>query len=139
MTDLSRFLTAQEGTFAQALAELTAGKKTGHWIWWVFPQLTGLGESAMSRRYALADLDEARAYSTDPVLGPRLKEAATALMRHPDPVAVLGALDATKVRSCLTLFEAAGGRQFPAQALDALYGGERDAATLNLLEGQTAA
>lgn len=139
MADLQRFLSAQEGTFAQSLAELTAGKKTGHWIWWVFPQLAGLGQSTTSARYAIFDLAEARAYSADPVLGPRLKEAATALMRHPDPVAVLGALDATKVRSSLTLFEAAGGRLFPAQALDALYGGERDGATLTLLERQRAA
>ena len=139
MADLQRFLTAQEGTFAQALAELKAGKKTGHWIWWVFPQLAGLGESATATRYALTDLAEARAYSADPVLGPRLKEAATALMAHDDPAAVLGQLDATKVRSCLTLFEAAGGRQFPAEALDELYDGERDQRTLTLLEEQRAA
>lgn len=139
MADLQRFLTAQEGTFAQALAELTAGKKTGHWIWWVFPQLADLGQSATAKRYGLADPAEARAYSADAVLGPRLKEATTALMRHSDPTAVLGQLDAMKARSCLTLFEAAGGRQFPAQALDKLFGGKRDQATLSLLVGRDAA
>ena len=139
MADLQRFHTAQEGTFAQALAELTAGKKTGHWIWWVFPQLAGLGESATSARFAIADLAEARAYLADPVLGPRLKDAATALMAHADPAAVLGPLDATKARSSFTLFESAGGAPFAAKALERLYGGQRDDVTLALLGSQTAA
>ena len=139
MIDLTRFVAAQEGTYAQALAELTAGKKTGHWIWWVFPQLVGLGESATAKRYGLADLEEARGYSVHPVLGPRLKEAVEAVLRHDDPVAVLGELDATKLRSCLTLFEAVGGRQFPGPALDRLFGGDRDSATLDRLEGARAA
>lgn len=133
MTDLNRFVAAQEGTFAQALAELKAGKKTGHWIWWVFPQLAGLGQSATAQRYGLADLAEATAYSNHPVLGPRLKEAVDAIMPHGDPVAVLGELDATKLRSSLTLFEAVGGRKFPAPALDTLFDGERDPETLRLL------
>lgn len=134
MADLERFVTAQEGTHAQALAELRAKRKTGHWIWWVFPQLVGLGESAMSKRYGLRDLEEARAYLQHPVLGPRLKEAVEALDSDADPVRVLGELDATKLRSSLTLFEAAGGRQFPKAALDRLFGGERDPATLASLE-----
>ncbi len=134
MTDLTRFVAAQDGTFTQALAELTAGKKTGHWVWWVFPQLAGLGTSATAERYGLAGLDEAKAYSAHPVLGPRLKQATEAVVAHGDPVAVLGELDATKLRSCLTLFEAVGGRQFPAPALDRLFGGQRDDATLKLLE-----
>ena len=133
MADLDRFVAAQDGTFAQALAELKAGRKTGHWIWWVFPQLEGLGQSATSKRYGLRDLDEARAYLQHPVLGPRLKEAVEAL-GDVDPVRVLGELDATKLRSSLTLFEAADGRQFAKAALDRLFGGERDPATLALLE-----
>lgn len=133
MTDLNRFVAAQEGTFAQALAELKAGKKTGHWIWWVFPQLAGLGQSATAQRYGLADLAEATAYSNHPVLGPRLKEAVDAILPHGDAVAVLGELDATKLRSSLTLFEAVGGRKFPAPALDTLFDGERDPETLRLL------
>lgn len=138
MTDLSRFVAAQEGTYAQALAELKAGRKTGHWIWWVFPQLAGLGQSATAQRYGLADLDEATAYSNHPLLGPRLKEAVDAILPHGDPVAVLGELDALKLRSSLTLFEAVGGRKFPAPALDRLFDGARDRMTLELLEGARA-
>ena len=134
MIDLSRFLSAQEGTYAQALAELKAGRKTGHWIWWVFPQLAGLGHSATAQRYGLTGMEEATAYAAHPVLGPRLKEAVEAVVPHGDAVAVLGELDATKLRSSLTLFDRVDGRRFPALALDALFGGERDPRTLALLD-----
>ncbi len=137
MIDLDRFVAAQDGTHAQALAELKAGKKTGHWIWWVFPQLAGLGRSAMSERYGVRGMEEARAYLAHPVLGPRLKEAVEAV--GADPVTVLGELDATKLRSCLTLFEAAGGgRRFSKLALDRLFDGARDSATLAMLEAGAA-
>lgn len=138
MIDLSRFVSAQEGTYAQALAELKAGNKTGHWIWWVFPQLAGLGQSATAQRYGLAGIEEATAYAAHPVLGPRLKQAVDAMRPHGDPVAVLGELDATKLRSCLTLFDRVDGRRFPAVALDALFGGKRDPMTLSLLEAADA-
>jgi uncharacterized protein (DUF1810 family) len=132
MPDLSRFHAAQARDYATALAELRRGRKDGHWIWYVFPQLRGLGRSATAQRYGIADLAEARAYLADPVLGPRLREAVEALVAHPDPVAVLGGLDATKARSSLTLFHAAGAG-WAGEAIARLYGGEADPVTLSML------
>ncbi|HVY96557.1 MAG TPA: DUF1810 domain-containing protein [Solirubrobacterales bacterium] len=106
--DLERFLAAQDegGTYARALAELRAGRKTTHWMWFVFPQEAGLGRSAMSRRYAIGSLDEARAYLAHPVLGARLRECAAALLaiEGRSAVEVLGEVDALKLRSSMTLF-----------------------------------
>ena len=108
----------ERGTYDAALAELRAGRKTSHWMWFVFPQLQGLGHSAMAVRYALDDVAEARAYLAHPVLGPRLRACAEALLALPtsDPVAVLGPVDALKLRSSMTVFaEAAPGDPlFPA-------------------------
>jgi uncharacterized protein (DUF1810 family) len=109
-----RFRDAQDrnGTYTQALSELRAGRKRGHWIWFVFPQLAGLGTSEMSRRYAISSAEEADAYLAHPVLGPRLVECAQALLALPgnDPVAVMGGeLDALKLRSSMTLFAGAAG------------------------------
>ncbi len=103
---LSRFVEAQAGTYDQALAELRAGRKTGHWMWFVFPQVAGLGRSPTAQHYAVSGLDEARAYLAHPVLGPRLVESAQALLDLPgdDAVAVLGPIDAVKLRSSMTLF-----------------------------------
>jgi uncharacterized protein (DUF1810 family) len=107
-TDLHRFVEAQDsgGTYAAALAELRRGRKRGHWMWFVFPQITGLGHSSTARYYALADLDEARRYLADPVLGPRLRECAHALtaLDTTDAVGVLGSIDALKLHSSMTLF-----------------------------------
>ncbi len=109
--DLERFVAAQDagGTYETALAELRRGRKTSHWIWFVFPQIAGLGSSPTSRRYAISGLDEARAYLRHPVLGPRLDEAARTLLAHPgtDAAQILGALDAQKLRSSMTLFHRA--------------------------------
>ena len=104
--DLDRFVDAQAGCYATALGELHAGRKRTHWIWFVFPQVAGLGMSAASRRYGLSGLAEARAYLAHPVLGPRLHEAVHAMLQHAgaSAAAVLGDLDAMKFRSCLTLF-----------------------------------
>jgi len=138
MADLTRFTAAQAGgVYEGALAELTAGAKTGHWMWFVFPQIAGLGRSATARHYAIRDLDEARAYLGDPVLGPRLTAAAEALLRHAgrSAAAILGGIDATKLRSCATLFEAAGGGATFAALLDTFHAGERDPATLALIDG----
>jgi uncharacterized protein (DUF1810 family) len=108
MADLGRFRRAQDGedTYARALAELRAGHKRSHWMWFVFPQLAGLGHSESSRRYAIASLAEARAYLSDPVLGARLRECAGALLalRHGSAQEILGAVDALKLRSSMTLF-----------------------------------
>ena len=105
---MERFIAAQErdGTYAQALAELRAGHKRSHWIWFVFPQIAGLGHSELSRRYAIRSLAEASAYLAHPLLGPRLIECAQALLAlaSSDPVAVMGELDALKLRSSMTLF-----------------------------------
>ena len=132
---LDRFVRAQASTWDAALAEITAGAKHGHWIWFIFPQLAGLGLSSTARHYAIEDLAEARAYLAHPVLGPRLIEATRAMLAHREqrPEAILGAVDAMKLRSSLTLFEAAGGDPLFGEAIDAFYAGERDGMTLALL------
>ncbi len=137
--DLQRFVDAQEGggAYADALAELREGGKRGHWIWFVFPQIAGLGQSPMSQRYAVRSLEEARAYLAHPLLGPRLHESAAALLAA-DPSltaeAILGGIDAIKVRSSTTLFARAdpGDELFPA-VLDRFYDGEADPQTERLL------
>ena len=113
MDDLARFRDAQDGVFDSALRELRAGRKTGHWMWFIFPQLRGLGRSATAVRYGIADLDEARAYLADPVLGPRLVACAEALLALEGARAedILGPVDALKLRSSATLFAAAGDTQ----------------------------
>jgi uncharacterized protein (DUF1810 family) len=134
---LERFVTAQGRDYQQALAELRAGRKRTHWIWYVLPQLRELGRSPMAREYGIADRQEAAAYIAHPVLGPRLIDCVHALLSHPDKSAVdmLGEVDAMKLRSCLTLFAAvAPHERCFAQALDVFYGGEPDAQTLRLLE-----
>jgi len=134
--DLDRFVRAQDdrSTYAGALAELRRGRKVGHWVWFVFPQVGGLGSSPMSVRYALSGLAEARAYLAHPTLGPRLRKCCEALqaLGTSDPVAVLGGIDAVKVRSSMTLFAHAGdGTDGPFRAvLDRFYAGQEDDATL---------
>jgi uncharacterized protein (DUF1810 family) len=134
--DLQRFIDAQAGAYDGALRELRAGHKTGHWIWFIFPQLAGLGRSEMSRFYGIASLDEARAYLADPVLGPRLLECVTAVLEAPgrSPEAILGSVDAMKLRSSVTLFARADGAEpcFSA-VLERFYDGEPDPATDRLL------
>lgn len=135
--DLQRFLDAQAGgTYEGALAELRAGRKRGHWIWFVLPQLRGLGLSPTSRHYGITGLDEARAYLAHPVLGHRLRQCFQVLadLPEPDPVRVLGSVDAVKLRSSATLFAAAAPDEpAPTAVLDRWYDGERDAATLERL------
>lgn len=140
MDDVARFVTAQEGVYPLALSELRSGAKRSHWMWFIFPQIAGLGRSDMARRYAIAGLDEADAYLAHPTLGPRLAEATHALLAwagRRTPQDILGEIDATKFRSSMTLFEAAGGdRRFAnvfSRALDELCGGLRDARTLALM------
>ena len=135
MAELDRFVTAQDGVFDRALAELRAGAKQSHWMWFVFPQIAGLGRSAMARAYAIRDLAEARDYLAHALLGPRLVAASEAMLgwagrRSAD--AILGHIDAIKFRSSMTLFEAvAGWGASPyAACLDSFYDGERDTATL---------
>jgi len=133
--DLRRFVDAQDegGTYARALGELREGRKRGHWIWFVFPQITGLGSSAMSRHYAIGSPEEARAYLAHPVLGPRLHECAEALLAT-DPSrsaeSILGPIDAQKLRSSMTLFARAAPDDdlFPT-VLARFYDGEYDSET----------
>ena len=134
--ELERFLAAQANSYATALAELRAGAKQSHWMWFIFPQIAGLGHSAMSRRYEISGLDEARAYLAHPVLGPRLHacvDAVTGWAGQRSVQTIMGGIDAVKLRSSLTLFEAVDGGGVFAGALEQLFGGERDAATLRLL------
>ena len=135
--DLNRFLTAQQAVHDTALAELRRGRKTTHWMWFVFPQVAGLGLSEMSRRYAIASRAEARAYLDHPVLGARLVEAAAAVnaVQGRSAHEIFGSPDDRKFQSCLTLFEqVAPAPEVFAAALDKYYGGERDAGTLEMLE-----
>lgn len=138
---LTRFLTAQENVFDNVCAELEAGRKRSHWMWFVFPQLRGLGHSPTAHFYGIADPDEARAYLADTVLGVRLRHCVTLLLKHRDkPIrAILGAPDDLKSRSCFTLFEAVADdprdRALFAEALDAFHDGARDARTLSMLAG----
>jgi excisionase family DNA binding protein len=130
--DLERFVKAQEGVYDGVLGELRAGRKTGHWIWFIFPQVAGLGRSEMSRFYGIASLDEARAYLDHPVLGPRLRECVHAVLATSGASAdqIFGSLDAMKVRSSMTLFHrAAPGEPLFREVLERFYGGVADAAT----------
>ncbi|MGY5882630.1 DUF1810 domain-containing protein [Modestobacter lacusdianchii] len=135
--DLQRFVDAQEGggTYDRALAELRAGRKTSHWMWFVLPQLTGLGSSEMARRYAISGADEARAYLGHPVLGPRLRECAQVLtgLDSDDPVAVLGEIDARKLRSSMTLFASVSDDPVFGQVLEQYCAGDRDPETTSRL------
>jgi uncharacterized protein (DUF1810 family) len=132
--DLQRFVDAQDqgGTYEAALAELRAGRKTSHWMWFVFPQIAGLGQSPISRRFAISSLDEARAYLAHPVLGPRLVASAQALTHLPTRSAdeVFGPIDALKLRSSITLFARADPDEpVFSQVLDQYFGGAADEAT----------
>ena len=140
MTDyqLERFVQAQEagGTYDQALRELRRSRKTSHWMWFVFPQLAGLGRSATAQHFGLASLEEARAYLAHAVLGPRLRECCEALLQADgdDAAAVLGSIDALKLRSSVTLFSLADEEEplFTA-VLDRFHAGAPDPLTLELL------
>jgi len=136
--DLDRFVAAQDGIYAQAFTELKSGRKQSHWMWFVFPQLAGLGRSPTAIFYAIASAEEARAYLAHPVLGARLRECMAAILHHTNKSAeeIFGAIDAMKLKSSMTLFEAVAGDPAPfAAVLDAFFGGARDAATLDLLRG----
>jgi uncharacterized protein (DUF1810 family) len=139
MADLERFLKAQDGVHDEALGEIRAGRKTSHWMWFVFPQLAGLGRSETSRIYAIADLDEALAYLAHPVLGARLREAARATLEAPAGLSasrIFGEIDAVKLCSSMTLFaRAAPDEAVFIEVLERYFGGEPDPRTLELLAG----
>jgi uncharacterized protein (DUF1810 family) len=134
--DLERFVMAQENEFEAALRELHRGRKTGHWIWFIFPQLVGLGRSEMSRRYGIGSIEEARAYLGHPVLGSRLRTCVEAVLATRGRTAeqMFGPLDARKVRSSMTLFHrAAPDEPLFTEMLERFYGGDLDEATDRLL------
>lgn len=139
--DLERFVDAQARIYEQALEELRAGRKESHWMWFVFPQLAGLGRSRMAQFYGIKGGSEARAYLTHPLLGMRLRECTRAVTAKGNRSAeeIFGSVDALKFRSSMTLFEAVSDDPEPfARAIQRFYGGERDAATLRLLGGAAA-
>lgn len=133
---LDRFVTAQQPVYPRALAELRAGEKRSHWIWFVFPQIAGLGTSDMALRYGIADLAEARAFLAHPVLGPRLADCTDTMLGwigRKSAEAILGQVDAIKFCSSMTLFEAAGGGPRYGRAIDGFCDGHRDGLTLGKL------
>ena len=131
--DLKRFVDAQAHTYDQALAELRAGQKRTHWMWFVFPQIAGLGRSGMAQRFAIRDLAEAKAYLSHPLLGRRLVAAAQTLtaLDTEDPAEVFGSVDAMKLHSSMTLFaQAAPEEPVFREVLDHYFGGRFDEATI---------
>ena len=135
--DLNRFRKAQNGDYDLALSEIKAGRKRSHWIWYIFPQLKGLGMSGMAEYYGLQDLNEAKAYLSDPVLRKRLIEISNALLAldSSDPGSVMGYPDDLKLRSCMTLFsEADPDEPVFRKVLDKFYDGRKDKITLDLLK-----
>lgn len=139
MTDpynLNRFVEAQRAVYDGVIAELNLGKKTGHWIWFIFPQIAGLGESSMARRYSLSSIQEARAYNAHPVLGPRLAECTRIVLATKDRSVeqIFGELDALKFRSCMTLFSIADpDNEIFQKAVDRCFEGLPDTLTLKVL------
>jgi uncharacterized protein (DUF1810 family) len=134
--NLQRFLDAQDGVVETALAELRAGSKQSHWMWFVFPQLSSLGRSPTAQFYGIGSIDEARAYLTHPTLGARLRECVEALLPwagRRNPEQILGSIDAIKLRSTLTLFDQVEPVSLFARGLEAFFAGKRDERTLALL------
>jgi uncharacterized protein (DUF1810 family) len=134
--DLARFVEAQRGAYEQACAELRRGRKMGHWMWFVFPQMAGLGMSAMSGRYAIGSLEEAKAYLAHAVLGARLREISEIVLGIEGRTVeeIFGWPDDVKLRSSMTLFAAASGDEAVfVGVLEKYFGGERDAKTVEML------
>lgn len=139
---LERFIEAQDsyGTYETALHEMKNGQKRSHWIWYIFPQLKGFGHSYNSRFYGIDDVEEAKAYLNHSVLGKRLKEITSVLLTHTDEdvVTLMGSyIDAIKLRSCMTLFDAVSPNDIFGQVLDVFYEGKRDNKTLSKINSQT--
>ncbi len=136
MDDLDRFIKAQEYSYPIALKEIRSGRKMGHWIWYIFPQLKGLGHSSRSQYYGITDLEEAKAYLNNPILVQRLREITEALLGLPEHLTardILGGIDAMKVKSSMTLFYMASKEQLYKDVLDRYYMGEMDTRTLDIV------
>ena len=136
MNSLQRFLDAQKNQYYIALREMREGSKSSHWIWFIFPQILGLGQSPESKRYGISDLDEAKAYLSHPVLGARLREITAEVLKHTDSsirTIMGGGIDVKKFKSSMTLFDAVSPNDIFAKALETFYGGERDNKTLEMI------
>jgi uncharacterized protein (DUF1810 family) len=133
--DLERFVQAQAPDYDRALAELRNGEKRSHWMWYIFPQIDGLGHSSMSRRYSIKSAGEARAYLGHPILGPRLRECAAVVngIVGRSALEIFGSPDDMKLRSCATLFAAVSDDAIFEQVLQKYFGGQKDKDTLRLL------
>ena len=134
--NLKRFLVAQENDYADALHEIKQGYKQSHWIWFIFPQMRGLGRSSMAEYYGISSIEEARAYLDHPTLKARLIEISTALLQHKGKSTayeILGTIDAIKVRSSMTLFDHIMPHAIFAEVLDTFYNSERDELTIRIL------
>jgi uncharacterized protein (DUF1810 family) len=136
--DLDRFVEAQKGVYAEALRELRDGRKRSHWMWFVFPQLRGLGASHASAFYGIRSVEEARDYLGHPLLGPRLVACFEAVLATGgrSAIEIFGPVDAVKLRSSATLFEMAGGGPVFGRCLDSFFDGARDRRTVELLEAR---
>ncbi len=135
-TGLDRFIKAQDHNYADALQEIKSGRKTTHWMWYVFPQIAGLGTSETAKFYAIKDMEEATAYLQHPVLGKRLIEISEAMLQLPgnDPYKILGSPDDMKLQSSMTLFGALpNANTVFQQVLDKYYGGKKDNRTLDIV------
>jgi uncharacterized protein (DUF1810 family) len=135
--NLQRFLDAQENDYADALREIKQGYKQSHWIWFIFPQMRGLGRSSMAEYYGISSIEEARAYLDHPTLKARLIEISTALLQHKGKSTayeILGTIDAIKVRSCMTLFDHIMPNAIFAEVLNAFYNSERDEKTTQMIQ-----
>ncbi len=132
---LDRFLVAQEHSYDTALREIRAGHKRSHWMWYIFPQIAGLGMSYTAQLYSIKDIDEARSYISHPVLGARLIEISEALLKteSSDATAVMGYPDDLKLRSCMTLFAQVSDNPVFNAVLEKFYGGKADVRTLSIL------
>ena len=141
-TDINRFIEAQNtpyfSGYKQALEEIKNGKKTNHWIWYIFPQLRCLGRSSTAIYYGIANKSEAQRYLEDAVLGQRLREISAALLAHTNKTAIeiLGVTDAIKVRSCMTMFDFLSPNDIFGEVLDSFYGGERCEITLKVMTAE---
>lgn len=134
-SNLERFVNAQKGDYELALSEIRGGRKYSHWMWYIFPQIAGLGHSSTAQYYAIADLAEAKEYLSHPLLGARLKKISQALLEleETDPVSILGGIDAMKLRSSMTLFHLAAPEEMVfMDVLEKFYNGSLDELTVEL-------
>lgn len=136
MYNLNRFVEAQEKSYSIALEEIKNGYKSSHWMWFIFPQLDGLGFSYMAKFYGIKCLKEVQEYLDHPILGMRLREISKELLNHKDKTAceILGEIDALKLKSCMTLFDLVAPNDVFNNVLEAFYNGQRDATTIELLK-----